>query len=72
MATLIMHTGITQGSETTKMADLIMDMGLGSASMEELVRAITHSMAAIQFDKSARENGIDELIEKYQLIEHQD
>lgn len=56
----------TQGPEAAKMSNLITDMTIAGASQEELERAIKHSQAAMDYEKSAVDNGIDELISKYQ------
>lgn len=53
-------------SETDKMSNLITDMVMGHASKKELERAIRHSVIAMDYDKSAVENNIAELVEKYQ------
>lgn len=56
----------TQGPEVAKMSNLITDMTVTGASQEEIERAVKHSQAAMDFEKSAKDNGIDELIAKYQ------
>ncbi|WPJ30607.1 RNA-dependent RNA polymerase [Streptomyces phage Psst1] len=55
-----------QGPEATKMSNLITDMTIAGASEDELKRAVKHSQAAMDYEKSAQVNGIDELIVKYQ------
>lgn len=55
-----------QGAESAKMSNLITDMTIAGASTDELERAIKHSMVAVDFEKSAKENDISSLVKKYQ------
>lgn len=52
-------------TETGKMSNLITDMTLHGATPDELQRAIKHAMATIDYEKSAEENDIASLMEKY-------
>ena len=63
----------TKQTEMGKVSNLITDMTIKGASPEELARAVRHSMVVIDSEKhdldyrrSARENGIDELKQIYQ------
>ena len=64
----------TKQLEMGKVSNLITDMTIKGASPEELARAVRHSMVVIDSEKhdldyrrSARENGIDELKQIYQV-----
>ena len=61
------------GNEMGKISNLITDMYVGGASMEEIVKATKHSMVVIDaykhkldYTKSFKDNDIEELKEKYQ------
>lgn len=57
---------MSMGPETTKISNLISDMTIAGATEEEMERAISHSRIVMLFERSSRENGIAELLEKYQ------
>ena len=54
------------GPETAKMSNLITDMIIADASIDEMARAVNHSAAVINYEKSAQDNDIDSLMKKYQ------
>jgi DNA-binding CsgD family transcriptional regulator len=62
-----------KGTEMGKVSNLITDMTIRGASNEELSRAVRHSMVVIDAEKhglnyrqSAKDNGISQLMKKYQ------
>ena len=66
--------GFNKGIEMGKASNLITDMTIKGASLDEIERAVKYSMTVIDAEKhnldwkrSARENGIEELKNRYQL-----
>jgi hypothetical protein len=64
----------TKGVQMGKVSNLITDMTIRQAPHSEIVRAVRHSMAVIDAEKhpidwqrSAKENGISALVAKYQV-----
>lgn len=65
-----------KGIQMGRVSNLITDMTLRNASDDELARAVRHSMVVIDaykhhldYKQSAKDNGIDELMRKYQQKE---
>lgn len=50
---------------SNEVSNLITDMTLAGASTDEIRRAVKYSMVVLDCEKSAEDNGIDELFEKY-------
>ncbi|QAY17196.1 hypothetical protein SEA_MADAMATO_78 [Streptomyces phage Madamato] len=59
-----------QGPEADKMSNLITVMTIAGAPKEEIERAVKHSLVTMDYEKSARDNGIDELLGKYPSISY--
>lgn len=51
---------------SNEVSNLITDMTLAGASTDEIRRAVKYSMVVLDCEKSAEDNGIDELFKKYQ------
>jgi hypothetical protein len=67
-AAAIIRKAVNESSKNTSkhhMADLIATMTINGATKEELDRAIKYSAAVIDAERSRKDLGIDELVEKY-------